>query len=374
MKSGWLFDNFPFISTETLTLSKIQPTEIPEVIDLINDTESDKYNPSHTSFDQYSVMEFFKSVDAAFNSKTYIRLGIYQNDNLNELVGTVQVRDLDPQTDSCEIGFSLRSKFRGRGIASEAVFAVIKYLFERVDVNRIQASCMAENLASERVLLRCGFTKEGTCREGVYWAGKGVISLSTYSILKKEFGALRGNSLIIREEDLSIVRMNGSDYEKMAKWLTDEKVLKYYEGRDNPFDLQKIIATYQPKISEDSDCTPCIIRENGMDIGYIQYYPITEEINELRLSEYDKPYGMDLFIGEESARGRGLGSRSIRLLCKYLFGTIGADVVVADPQQWNNRSINAFLKCGFEKVAVLPAHELHEGVMQTNIIMHRTAE
>ena len=38
-----------------------------------------------------------------------------------------------------------------------------------------------------------------------------------------------------------------------------------------------------------------------------------------------------------------------------------ADLVVMDPQTWNERAIRCYEKCGFKKVALLPKNELHEG-------------
>lgn len=374
MKTEWLFENFPFISSDKLTLCRIQPSDEEALLELFSDEEFMKYNQQRYSYDRFSMGSFFKRIEEGFVNRQSVLLGIYFNDRLNELLGTILIKNIDKQINSAEIEFALRSGFRGQGIASTAVGEIVKFLFDRVGVNRIWASAIAENLPAGRVLLSCGFLHEGTCRKGVFWEDKGVISLSTYSLLREEFGFVRSSGLIARDGQLAIARMTGNDYEVMAKWLSDEKVLKYYDGRDNPSDLAKVIAAYQPKITGSSDETPCIISYNGNDIGYIQFYPIKEELRELRLENYKNPYGIDLFIGESGARGKGLGPKIIRMLCSYLFNKLDADVIVSDPQFWNERSINTFRKCGFTQAAVLPEHELHEGKMETNIIMHRVKE
>jgi len=38
------------------------------------------------------------------------------------------------------------------------------------------------------------------------------------------------------------------DYQLMEKWRSDEKVLQFYGGRDDSYDLEKVIETYQPRI------------------------------------------------------------------------------------------------------------------------------
>lgn len=53
--------------------------------------------------------------------------------------------------------------------------------------------------------------------------------------------------MLIKQDRITIRFMQDciQDYQLMAKWLTDENVLEFYEGRDNPFPLERIIETYQ---------------------------------------------------------------------------------------------------------------------------------
>ncbi|MFN6566596.1 hypothetical protein [Dendronalium sp. ChiSLP03b] len=66
------------------------------------------------------------------------------------------------------------------------------------------------------------------------------------------------------------------DYQLMAKWLTDEDVLEFYEGRDNPFLLERIIETYQPMVMRDDPVIPCLIDYHNIPIGYIQYFSLND--------------------------------------------------------------------------------------------------
>ncbi len=59
------------------------------------------------------------------------------------------------------------------------------------------------------------------------------------------------------------------------------------------------------------------------------------------------------FIGSNEARGRGIGSESLQLTLEYAFGTLGLHKVFARAFSDNPASINSFLKCGFEKEALL---------------------
>ncbi len=61
------------------------------------------------------------------------------------------------------------------------------FLFEEIDINRIQADVMPANEVSKIVLLKNGFIKEGLLRQAVLWSGKGVVDIEIYSILKEDY-------------------------------------------------------------------------------------------------------------------------------------------------------------------------------------------
>lgn len=92
-------------------------------------------------------------------------------------------------------------------------------------------------------------------------------------------------------------------------------------------------------------------------IGYMQFYLVGEESR----NSYGLPAdegleslrGIDQFIGEVSCWNRGLGARSISLLLQHLFQTMGT-----------LRAVRCYEECGLRKVKILPAHELHEGVVR----------
>jgi aminoglycoside 6'-N-acetyltransferase len=54
--------------------------------------------------------------------------------------------------------------------------------------------------------------------------------------------------LLIRDKDLimRLMRDASADYATMSKWLTDVRVLKFYEGRDRPFSIDQVKEKYSP--------------------------------------------------------------------------------------------------------------------------------
>jgi ribosomal-protein-alanine N-acetyltransferase len=76
-------------------------------------------------------------------------------------------------TQSASVGYWIGLPFIRQGYASEALGAVLRYAFDDLELNRVEAACMPRNRASRGVLERAGFRQEGLARRylmirGVY--------------------------------------------------------------------------------------------------------------------------------------------------------------------------------------------------------------
>ena len=69
---------------------------------------------------------------------------------------------------------------------TEAVKEVIKYGFEKMNLNRIYAKCFVENIGSQKVLEKVGMKFEGILREQMFIKSK-FSDMKIYSILSKEY-------------------------------------------------------------------------------------------------------------------------------------------------------------------------------------------
>ncbi|MFJ7935088.1 GNAT family N-acetyltransferase [Sporosarcina sp. NPDC096371] len=166
--------------------------------------------------------------------------------------------------------------------------------------------------------------------------------------------------MLLQQEKLLVRELELNDKYLLAKWLSDPEILQYYEGRDNPFDMEKVEEKF---FREEDGATRCLIEFDGEPIGYIQFYEV--EAEERVTYGFDDStesiYGMDQFIGESDYWNKGVGTLLVRSMVKYLIEEIGADRIVMDPQTWNERAIRCYEKCGFEKVKLMQANEWHEG-------------
>ncbi|WP_242234943.1 GNAT family N-acetyltransferase [Bacillus cereus group sp. BfR-BA-01316] len=149
----------------------------------------------------------------------------------------------------------------------------------------------------------------------------------------------------------------------ISKWLTDPEVLQYYEGRDNPQSVEKVLDHFihNPNSLEKR----CLVEFDEIPIGYIQMYPVDSEWKALYgYKETQQVWGMDQFIGEATYWGKGIGTNLVQAAITYIIDELKVEAIAMDPRVNNERAISCYEKCGFKKVKILKKHELHEGNLE----------
>lgn len=119
-----------------------------------------------------------------YDENTYM-WAIVLND-INEVIGTISVTKLDLKTETAELGYAISQHFWNHGYMSEALKAVLQFLFEEVEMNRIEACHDSRNPASGAVMKKCGMVYEGKMRQANR-CNVGLGDLEVYRILKSEW-------------------------------------------------------------------------------------------------------------------------------------------------------------------------------------------
>jgi RimJ/RimL family protein N-acetyltransferase len=93
---------------------------------------------------------------------------------------------LHPAGRQLEIGYALVPGERGKGYCTEAIRIMVDYLFLSRDTMRVQACTDTRNLASQKVLEKAGFKREGVSRKDFFTRGRWTDDC-LYSILREEW-------------------------------------------------------------------------------------------------------------------------------------------------------------------------------------------
>jgi RimJ/RimL family protein N-acetyltransferase len=91
-----------------------------------------------------------------------------------------------PRGPHYSIGFRVVPDERNKGNCTEAVKIIVDYLFLSKEIVRIEAETNPENIASQKVLEKAGFTREGLVRKSVFIKGEWKDSF-LFSILREEW-------------------------------------------------------------------------------------------------------------------------------------------------------------------------------------------
>lgn len=93
---------------------------------------------------------------------------IFSND---ELVGVISFNRIEPLNKAAEIGYWLDESHLGQGILSRSLQALINHHAQSGEVRRFVIKCRVDNLQSNQVALRNGFTLEGCMKQAEFLNG-----------------------------------------------------------------------------------------------------------------------------------------------------------------------------------------------------------
>nr|WP_304654837.1 GNAT family N-acetyltransferase [Sporolactobacillus sp. STSJ-5] len=121
-----------------------------------------------TSIEQ--AQQFVAFFSRNYSEKRGIRWSIERKEQPG-LIGTIGFNAWSSKHRRAEIGYELHPHYWHKGYAKEAVTEVISYGFSDLHLTRIGAVVFTENTASNRLLMKLGFKKEGLLRNYIYQNG-----------------------------------------------------------------------------------------------------------------------------------------------------------------------------------------------------------
>ena len=183
-----VFVPLPEIISDKIILREITQADAEEYRKVVADEISYRYWGYKMSEEERDVIGKIEYNRSALLKLSEITWGIAER-KTNRIVGEIHACKFHgtrkyPQS-ICEIGYRISPEMWGKGYASLAVNALVKFIFENTNVNRIQAVVMKENPASVKVLEKNGFAKEGLLRQiKVYQC---IADCYMLSILRNDF-------------------------------------------------------------------------------------------------------------------------------------------------------------------------------------------
>ena len=182
---------FPVLETKRLVLRKVTKEDANSIFNYLSDVDVMKYyglEPFKSINDCLEEIDWYQSIQI---NKTGIRWGITLKDQ-GTVIGSCGFHNHVSKHFRTEIGFELSKELWGKGIAVEAVEAIIRYGYEHMNFRRIEALIEPPNLSSQKLVEKLGFIREGLLRNYEFTCGK-FDDLYMYSLLKQDFDKVKNS-------------------------------------------------------------------------------------------------------------------------------------------------------------------------------------
>ncbi len=158
-----LFSKNLLIPADRVYLRKMQKKDATDMHDYAKRAEVTRYLLWHAHPDLPYTKRYLAYVEACYRNGTFFDLAVIDR-MTDRMIGTCGFTRFDFPNNSAEIGYVLHPNHWHRGIATEAAAALMRFAFETIGLHRIEAKYMLPNLASRRVMEKCGMTFEGIQR------------------------------------------------------------------------------------------------------------------------------------------------------------------------------------------------------------------
>lgn len=147
------------LETERLVFRSWARTDIDDLFEILRDQQVVQYIGDGNPFSREKVFEFLLWAENYERENNFCRWKLIEKSS-GKIVGSCGFAR-PHETPEIELGYLLERTAWGKGYATEAARACLKYGFEKLNFDEVIAITDWENTASQRVLEKIGFTRRG---------------------------------------------------------------------------------------------------------------------------------------------------------------------------------------------------------------------
>lgn len=161
---------FPVLTTERLVLRQLRLGDAERMFAMRSDPEVMRHvnRPMATSIDDATALIERINTNIAANEALHWAITLK---GVDSFIGLIGLWRMVKEHHYAELGYTIMREQWGRGVASEAIAAVVECGFGTLGFHRIEAITRPANNASMRALEKNGFVREGYFRENIFWNG-----------------------------------------------------------------------------------------------------------------------------------------------------------------------------------------------------------
>ena len=151
------------IETERIYLKLVSRVSTRVLYEAVEESraELERFMPLAT--DRKSTAKFIRTSHSNHRAGAALELAVFEKGS-GVLAGVVGLNHFDSATPKANLGYWTRTSLTGHGIATEAVALMVDVARDDLGLRRLDSTVAVDNLASQRVMAKCGFVEEGLKR------------------------------------------------------------------------------------------------------------------------------------------------------------------------------------------------------------------
>lgn len=158
-----------------------EPEDLELLYEMENDTSLWYVGNNLLPYSRYSLRNYIEQTENDLFSEKQARFVIELSNK--KTVGMIDLVDYDPFDSRAEVCIGLLEKFKGNGIAEEALSILSEYAFDFLNIHQLYAYIPLKHEASRKLFMKNGFEESGILKE---WKkdGEKFINISVFQKIK----------------------------------------------------------------------------------------------------------------------------------------------------------------------------------------------
>jgi RimJ/RimL family protein N-acetyltransferase len=174
----------PVLTGSRVTLRELRVSDAPSLFAMLTTQEVARFiSPPPTTVEGFERFIMWANRERAAGN--YACFAVVPH-GMDTAVGLFQVRQLEPGWGTAEWGFAIGSAFWGTGLFSEGAELVLDFVFETLNVHRLEARAALQNGRGNNALRKLGAVQEGVLRRSFLRNGE-YMDQALWSILSEDW-------------------------------------------------------------------------------------------------------------------------------------------------------------------------------------------
>ncbi len=174
------------LENDEVILRPLRESDFEEMLSLTSDPKVWDYFTSNLS-DPESLRKWINTAVAAIEKKERMAFAVIRKET-NKIIGSSSLGSYSERDKRIEIGWTWMSeRARGTGLNQSVKKLLLKYCFEELGLERVEAKTDVLNIGARKGLERSGFTEEGVLRSHTLLANGRRRDSIYYSVLRNEW-------------------------------------------------------------------------------------------------------------------------------------------------------------------------------------------